>query len=159
MSTNVPSCDTGIAAPTVKCAVRHADRRTVNDEELQLEVPLQGFTYLDRVALLPELSSAVDGAGGWILDLRSQSATTAELRIEVQQQALPAVYGAMLGSGLELTRDSHRILAERCNCGLHLPSRSVLSSILTLRVEVHFLAEPQQPTEISRLILLAAAAA
>lgn len=131
----------------------------MNDEELQLEVPLQGFTYLDRVALLPELSSAVDGAGGWILDLRSQSATTAELRIEVQQQALPAVYGAMLGSGLELTRDSHRILAERCNCGLHLPSRSVLSSILTLRVEVHFLAEPQQPTEISRLILLAAAAA
>ena len=89
---------------------------------------LQGFTYLDRVALLPELGSAVDGAGGWILDLRSLSATTAELRLEVQQQALPSVYG-------------------------------VLSSILTLRVEVHFLAEPQQPTEISRLILMAAATA
>ena len=131
--------------------------RTVNDEEHQPDILLQGFTYLDRVSLLPELGSSVDGAGGWILDLRSLSATAAELRFEVQQQALPSVYGALLGAGLELTRDSHRILAERCNCSLHLPPRSVLSSILTLRVEVHFLAEPQQPTEISRLILMTAA--
>ena len=131
----------------------------MNDDEQQPEILLQGFTYLDRIALLPELGSAVDAAGGWILDLRSLSATTAELRLEVQQQALPSVYGALLGSGLELTRDSHRVLAERCNCGMHLSSRSVQSSILTLRVEVHFLAEPQQPTEISRLILMAAATA
>ena len=130
----------------------------MNDEEIAPEVTLQGFTYLDRVALLPELSHAVDGAGGWILDLRSLSAITAELRLEVQQQTLPSVYGALLGSGLELTRDSHRTLAERCNCTLHMPSR-VQSSILTLCIEVHFLAEPQQPTEISRLNLLAAATA
>ncbi len=120
---------------------------------------LQSFTYLDRVALLPQLGSAVDAAGGWILDLRSLSATAAMLRLEVQQQALPAVYGALLGSGLELTRDSHRVLAERCTCSMHVPSRSVLSSILTLRVEVNFLAEAQHPTEISRLILMAAGTA
>jgi hypothetical protein len=148
-----------VAKRDIICATRQADRRTVNDEELQPELMLQSFTYLDRVALLPELGSGVDAAGGWILDLRSLSATAAVLRLEVQLQALPSVYGALLGSGLELTRDSHRLLSERCNCSMYLPSRSVLSSILTLRVEVNFLAEPQQPTEISRLILMAAATA
>ena len=102
--------------------------RTVNEDELQPELLLQGFTYLDRVKLLPDLGGAVDGAGGWILDLRSLSETRRRnVRLEVQQQALPSVYGALLGSGLELTRDSHRVLAERCNCAMHLSTRSVQS--------------------------------
>ena len=137
----------------------HDDKRTVSDEELQPQVTLQGFTCLERTTILPDLGSAVESAGGCVLDMRSQSASKAELWIEVQHRSLPSVYGALLGSGLELTRDSHRTLAERCNCNLHLPSPGVLSPVLTLCVEVTFLAERQPLTEISRLMLMTAATA
>ena len=129
----------------------------VTDEQLQPEVPLQGFTYQDRAALLPELGASIDAAGGWVLDRRSLSSSAMEMFLEVQQHSLPEVYGAILSSGLELTRESHRVLAERCNCNLHLPHRKGVASILTLRVELHFLHDVPQRTDLSRLVTMAAA--
>ncbi len=133
--------------------------RIVTDEELQPELNLQSFTYQERGTLIPELGAAIDGAGGWILDRRPTSANALEMYLEVAQAALPEVYGALLGSGLELTRESHRALAERCTCGLHLSMRQGTSSILTMRVEVHFLQESAHTTEVSRLIVMGAALA
>lgn len=126
--------------------------RIVNDDETKLEIPLQSFTYLERTAILPELGAAIDGAGGWMLDRRQLSADSLELCVEVQQQALPEIYGALLASGLELTRDSHRALAERCNCCMHLPRRGT-TSILTVRVEVHFLSDPALSVDTAAQIL------
>ena len=122
--------------------------RNVTDEELQPELTLQSFTYQDRSALIPELGAAIDSAGGWILDRRPTSANALEMYLEVQQAALPEVYGALLGSGLELTRESHRALA-----------RHGAPSILTIRIEVHFLQEAAHATDVSRLIVMGAALA
>ncbi len=131
----------------------------MNDDEIQTELQLQSHTYLDRVALLPELGAAIDGAGGWMLDRRQISAVAVEMSLEVQQQSLPEVYGALLSSGLELSRESHRQLAERCNCCMYLPKRRGASSILTLHIEVQFLADPHQAADVSRLLSLGAATA
>ena len=133
--------------------------RNVTDEELQPELNLQSFTYLERGALIPELGAAIDGAGGWILDRRPTSANAIEMYLEVQQATLPEIYGALLGSGLELTRESHRALAERCTCGLHLSVRHGAPSILTMRIEVTFLQESAHTTEVSRLIVMGTALA
>jgi hypothetical protein len=133
--------------------------RYVSNEETQPEIHLQSFTYQERAELMPELGVAIDAAGGWILERRSISAYALELQIEVQLQALPEVYGALLGSGVELTRDSHRALAERCNCSLHMRPRRGISSILLIRAEVHFLPNPPQPMDLSLLFSLGAATA
>ena len=128
-------------------------------DELQPELSLQSFTYQERGTLIPELGAAIDGAGGWILDRRPNSASGMEMYLEVQQSALPEIYGALLGSGLELTRESHRALAERCTCGMHLSVRQGASSILTMRVDVHFLQESVHATDVSRLIVMGTALA
>jgi hypothetical protein len=136
-----------------------ADRRKVSNEENQPELNLRSFTYQERSHLLPELGVAIDMAGGWVMERRSLSADALELQLEVQLQALPEVYGALLGSGLEITRDSHRALAERCNCSLHLRPRRGVSSILLMRLEVNFLPDPPQPLDMSWLTMRSTATA
>lgn len=136
-----------------------ADKRSVNEDELQTELQVSSFTYLDRATLLPDLGAAIDNAGGWLLDRRQVSANAVEMALEVQQQCLPEVYGAMLSSGLELTRESHRMLAERCNCCNYLPQRRGVSSIVTVRIEVQFLSDPQHATDVSHRMSLRPATA
>ncbi|MGI4758030.1 MAG: hypothetical protein ACRYGF_14405 [Janthinobacterium lividum] len=137
----------------------YADKWIVNQDEIQTEFHIQSFTYLERGALLPELAAAIDGAGGWMLDRRQISANAVEMNLEVQQQCLPEVYGALLSSGLELSRESHRMLVERCNCCMHLPNRRGVSSILTLHVDVVFLSDPQHATDIASLMTVRSATA
>ncbi len=136
-----------------------ADMSTVSNDDLQPELIVESFTYAERAHLLPDLGAAVDQAGGWVLERRSLAADAVEVYLELQIAALPEVYGALLASGLELTRDSHRALAERCNCDLHLRPRVGQSSILSLRVDIRFLPEPPQPLDLYRRMLLNAAAA
>ncbi len=129
------------------------------DGTIQVEIDLQAFTYADRQALLPALSQAIDLAGGWILERKAASPDIVSVLLEVQTCALADAYAALLTSGLELSRESHRTLAERCNCCLHLRPTSGISSILTIRLEIHFLEDAPPPLDISRLLLLGAAAA
>jgi hypothetical protein len=136
-----------------------ADSWTVSNEDTQPELILESFTYAERTHLLPDLGAAVDLAGGWVLERHSLAADAVEVYLEVQMAALPEVYGALLASGLELTRDSHRALAERCNCDLYLRPRHGISSILSLRVDIRFLPESPQPMDLYRRMLLNAAAA
>jgi hypothetical protein len=132
---------------------------TIRSEETQPEILLQGFTYFDRALLLPDLTNAIDNSGGWVLERRSVSSNSVEIIMEVQPDALPSIYGALLGTGIELTRDSHRTLAERCNCSLHMRPQRGISSVLVLRVEVRFLPDPPQPMDLSRLMIMGTAAA
>ena len=94
-----------------------------------------------------------------MLDRRQISAVAVELSLEVQLQSLPEVYGALLSSGLELSRESHRVLAERCNCCMYLPRRRGASSILTLHLEVQFLPDPQGRAEAPPMFSLRPATA
>lgn len=130
----------------------------MNDDE-QPELLLQGFTYSERATLLPSLGRGIDSAGGWLLHRQPASATSVEVHLELQHRALPDLYAALLASGVELTRESHRALAQRCNCSLHLPPMRGSASILSLRIEVHFLGEPGRTGEAPWLTLRNAATA
>lgn len=135
-----------------------ADMRFVPNDETIPEIRLHSFTYADRADLLPALTVALDAAGAWVLQQKTLSATALELHVEVQLRALPHLYGALLGSGLELTRNGHRALAERCNCILHMRGRRGQCNILALRLEVKFLLDPPGTLDLSRLALATAAA-
>jgi len=124
----------------------------VNAENTVPEITLRGFTYQDRPELMADLGVAVDLAGGWILERRTVTATAMQIRMELQATALTEVYAALLASGLELTRDSHRMLAQRCNCVLLMPPRRGNLSLLQLDVEIHFLDAPPEPVDVTHLL-------
>jgi hypothetical protein len=127
----------------------------VHDEQQQPGLELKSFTYEERSALLPALTLAIVNAGGWVLRRCSSSMASIDIFLEIQAYSLPDVYAAMLASGLELTRDSHRAMAERCNCSLHLRPKEV-SSILAMRLEIHFLVDSPAPLDFSRFMTMGA---
>lgn len=106
-----------------------------------MELRLQSLTYDDRNAILFGLTEAIDRAGGWILERRTTSAHAIDFRIELQTRALVEIYAAIVGSGVELTRAGHMLLAERCTCLQHLRTNEHVSAIIAVRLEVVFLAD------------------
>lgn len=102
---------------------------------------LQGFCYGERTTLLPLLAAAFTECGGWVLERRNVSSTAIEFRFEIQLAGILDLYGAMVEMGLELARNAHSLLADLCTCRQHI-SRSVdPCQVLTLRLEVSFLAD------------------
>ncbi len=67
------------------------------------------------------------------------SATSVQLQVETQGRALVDLYASFLGQGLELSRESHLLLAERCSCA-HL-HRAARRSIVSLSLEVSLPAD------------------
>lgn len=131
----------------------------VSDPARQPELRLRGFTYLERNALMPELGVSIDHAGGWILDRKTLDANSLELVMESQAASLPDVYGALLSSGLELTRDSHRALAQRCLCSQYLPLRRGTTGIVLMYVGIQFLEQRAQPLDMVQILPLKSAVA
>src|ERR1700760_2357347 len=71
---------------------------------------IQAFTYEQRHGLLPCLTSAFIGCGGWVLDRKTLSPTNMEFRVEIQLRAVLDLYAAILSTGVELTRAGHEAL-------------------------------------------------
>lgn len=111
----------------------------VDRDRRQPELHLRGVTYVQRQVLIPELGVSIDHAGGWVLQRRTLAANALELVLESQVGALPDVYGAFLGAGVELTRESHRALAQQCLCTQYLPRQRGVAAIVLMFVEIQFL--------------------
>ena len=133
---------------------------TLADEFLEpLELRLQCLTYDDRAQVLPEMTDAIDRAGGRILDRRTVAAHALELKIELQVRALVDMYAALVGSGVDLTREAHLLLTERCMCRQHQQTRESMASILCIRLEVAFLADVVAENEWMQWVSRSAATA
>ncbi len=131
-------------------------------EEFSPEQPdlhLQSLSHdsIDRV--MPALTDAIDKASGWVLDRHMISASIVELRIELQFRALIEMYGALVSSGIELTRESHLLLTERCTCRHFMKTREERSTILTIRLELSFLRGLNPNPELLQLMSRATATA
>ena len=64
---------------------------------------IQGFSYEERLGLLPTLTSAFADCGGWILDRKTLSPSTIEFRVEIQLRAVVDLYASIIASGLEFS--------------------------------------------------------
>lgn len=71
------------------------------------------------------------------------SASSLQLRIEAQGRVLMDVYAALVTEGLELSRESHLLLTERCSCAQL--GREHRRSIFSLCLQVAL------PTELPKL--------
>ena len=102
---------------------------------------LAGYYYSDRVALLPQLTSAFVGCGGWVLERRTISATSMDFRFEIQLSAVLDLYGELLALGVDLTRAAHTILTELCTCRKHSGLATAPRQVLTFCLGITFLGD------------------
>ena len=103
------------------------------------EIRLQAVSTRSGAELLPGLMDAIDCASGWVLQRRMVSASMLQMRMEIQGRFLMDLYASLLEQGLELSRDSHLLLAERCSCA-HM-HRQAGGSIVALHLNVALPAE------------------
>jgi hypothetical protein len=112
---------------------------------------IQGFSYEERHGLLPTLTSAFADCGGWILDRKTLSPSSMEFRVEIQLRAVVDLYSSIISSGLELTRSGHLGLTHLCTCRKNLSTRTDLSQIVTIRIEISFLEDATLQSVFAKL--------
>jgi hypothetical protein len=105
----------------------------------QQSIDIKTFSYEERAAVLPQLTSSFADCGGWVLDRKTLSPTTVQFRIEIQLRSVLDLYTAILAAGIELTRAAHLSFQDLCTCRQHLHSSAELGQILTIRIEISFL--------------------
>jgi hypothetical protein len=81
---------------------------------------LNALSSDDPQRLVRFLSGVLLACGGWILTRSTQGNELAEIDFEFARAACVEIYAALITSGLELSRDSHRQLAELCHCTQNL---------------------------------------
>lgn len=102
---------------------------------------IQGFSYQERQAVLPGLTSGFAECGGWVLERKTLSPAMIVYRMEIQLGGIVELYAAMIAAGLELTRSAHLALTELCTCRRHSRSRADLGQVISVRLEITFLEE------------------
>jgi hypothetical protein len=66
------------------------------------------------------VTGALLACGGWILTRTTQDKEMTEFDFEFARAACVEIYAALIGCGLELSRDSHLQMAELCHCTKNL---------------------------------------
>jgi len=100
---------------------------------------IQAFTYEERHDLIPDLAAAFGHCGGWILDRKTLSPSNVEFLIEFQLRLVLDLYGAIVATGVELTRSGHEVLTELCIRRKHSTLTAESGQIITIRLEIRFL--------------------
>ena len=119
----------------------------------RITLHLDAYTGMDRPSLLPSLLEAINGSGAWVLQRSCLSPTSTCVEMEFQAQALPELYGTLVGKGLELTRSTHMALTECCNTSRCL-GHAGQSRIIAARLGLHFERSSRVGSAPERCVLL-----
>ena len=108
-------------------------------------VGLRGSSHQDRRQILPAFDLAMHNCGCWVLRRGTLSSSQVELVFEIHLRTAFDLYGALIGAGVELTRDSHAALTGLCTLRRHHPALPFGATgptrIVTFRLEVSFFEE------------------
>jgi len=138
------SCDCGTCRDVTLAAAASDERYSGKDlQAAAASLPMQsldihGFTYEERHGLLPLLTNAFSTCGGWLLERKTLSPSNMEFRLEIQLHAIQELYGAVIGTGVELTRAGHLALTEMCTRRRHL-GFAEQRQVVAIRLELNFL--------------------
>ena len=100
---------------------------------------IQGFSYSDRFQIMLTLTESLTDSGAWITDRNTVSASTTELRFEIQLHCVLDLYTALIMTGIELTRTAHGTLTDLWTCYNNLETRC--SDVVTIRLAINFLED------------------
>lgn len=79
-----------------------------------LQVHAVALTGPER--LLPILTGAIVGCGGWVLSRGTGDSGVLSLLFEFEREACVDIYSCLVGAGLELSRSGHLQFTELCQC-------------------------------------------
>jgi hypothetical protein len=130
----------------VKCNGKQADLKGVrNHPETPLPEPsrralkLTALCQDDAARTVRFLTGAVMACGGWVLLRRFHPDASAEIEFEFPRGTCVEMYSILIAAGLELSRDSHLLLAGLCQCTRELIETKALE---TASVELHVKPQP-----------------
>jgi hypothetical protein len=100
---------------------------------------IHGYSYSDRFQVLLTLTDSLTDSGAWITDRSTVSASTTQLRFEIQLYCVLDLYTALIATGLELTRAAHQSMTSLWTCHNNLATS--FNEVVAVRLEINFLED------------------
>jgi hypothetical protein len=114
-------------------------------------IHLRGRSFDDQREMVPVLLDSMASCGCWLLERRELPPNAIEFRFELLLRSVFEVYSALLSSGVELSRDSHTRMKSLCTVRDHNPHRARRRRVLTIRLELIFVEEPDCPSDLAQI--------
>jgi hypothetical protein len=89
--------------------------------------------------------------GCWLLERRELPPNATELRFEILLRSVFELYSGLLTCGVELSRDSHTSMKSLCTVRDHNPHRARRRRVLSVRLELIFVDEPETPSDLAQI--------
>ncbi len=116
-------------------------------------VHLRGRSFEDREEIVPILLNTMASCGCWLLERRELNPYAIQFSFEVLLRSIFELYSGLLSSGVELSRDSHIRMKSLCTVRDHNPHRAKRRRVLTVRLELIFVDEPDCPSDLAQISL------
>ena len=114
-------------------------------------IHLRGRSFDDQREMVPVLLDSMASCGCWLLERRELPPNAIEFRFELLLRSVFEVYSGLLSCGVELSRDSHTRMKSLCTVRDHNPHRARRRRILTIRLELIFVEEPDCPSDLAQI--------
>jgi hypothetical protein len=117
------------------------------------EIPLirlRGRSFEDHQEFVPVLLETMASCGCWLLERRELPPNATELRFELLLRSVFELYSGLLSCGVELSRDSHTRMKSLCTVRDHNPHRATRRRVITVRLELIFVDEPDSPSDLAQ---------
>ncbi|WP_158789637.1 hypothetical protein [Granulicella sp. L46] len=157
---SVAACDTA-HVPSPISDIPYSKRGTMNPEPLGIsettlpaEIPLillRGRSFEDHQEFVPILLETMASCGCWLLQRRELPPNATELSFELLLRSVFELYSGLLSCGVELSRDSHTRMKSLCTVRDHNPHRARRRRVLTVRLELIFVDEPDCPSDLAQI--------
>jgi hypothetical protein len=121
---------------------------------LPAEIPvinLRGRSFEDHQEFVTALLDTMASCGCWLLKRRELPPNATELKFELLLRSVFELYSGLLCCGVELSRDSHTLMKSLCTVRDHNPHRATRRRILTIRLELIFVEQPDCPSDLAQI--------
>ncbi len=132
----------------------------MNSEPLNISQPnplaepplihLRARSFEDCEEIVPILLNSMASCGCWLLERRDVPPNAIQFHFEVLLRSVFELYSGLLSCGVELSRDSHARMKSLCTVRDHNPHRAKRRRILTIRLELIFVEEPDCPADLAQ---------
>ncbi|MGD0647044.1 MAG: hypothetical protein ABR971_03545 [Acidobacteriaceae bacterium] len=116
-------------------------------------VELRGRSFEDHQEFVPVLLETMASCGCWLLKRRELPPNVSELKFELLLRSVFELYSGLLSCGIELSRDSHIRMKSLCTVRDHNPHRARRRRVLTIRLELIFVEEPDCPSDMAQIAM------
>ena len=128
----------------------------LSQTNLLAEIPvihLRGRSFENREEIVPVLLNAMASCGCWLLERRELPPNATQFSFEVLLRSVFELYSGLLSCGLDLSRDSHTRMKSLCTVRDHNPHRARRRRVLTVRLELIFVEEPDCPADLAQITM------